>query len=160
MALHFLRILTLSAGLAALSSAFFGCGKPLVQITVENDPPTVHFTGDYMTIDDRIYFDHDLATIQDKSNSILDHIAQALNNHKEIEAVHIIGHTDTEGEVDHNQDLSERRAAAVLAALKDRNVAQSLTSEGKGETMPVCTEETEECHAKNRRVEFRVQRTE
>ena len=45
---------------------------------------------------------------------------------------------------------------SAYKALKDRGVTQELSSDGVGEDEPVCKEDTDECHEKNRRVEFVV----
>ncbi len=121
------------------------------------DPPDVHIEGDHLTIDTKIMFEFDKDTILADSNEILDHIAATLKNHSEIAVLHIVGHTDVAGGHDHNQDLSERRAAAVVAALRERGVEQTVDSRGVGETEPVCEEDTDDCHEKNRRVEFIVE---
>ncbi|MFT5354118.1 MAG: outer membrane protein OmpA-like peptidoglycan-associated protein [Polyangiales bacterium] len=47
-----------------------------------------------------------------------------------------------------------QRAAAVVEALRARGVTAELESSGAGEIEPVCQEDTDECHASNRRVEF------
>ncbi|HJL15947.1 MAG TPA: OmpA family protein [Sandaracinaceae bacterium LLY-WYZ-13_1] len=118
------------------------------------DPPDVHVEEDRIRIDRKIHFAFDSDEILDDSTEILDHIAETLDNHPEITAVRVIGHTDAAGGHAHNQDLSERRAAAVVRALRQRGVSQTLESRGVGETEPLCQEDTDECHARNRRVEF------
>ncbi len=130
--------------------------EPVAEPAAE-DPPDVHIEGDHITIDTKIHFELDKDTILDDSNEILDHIAQTLGNHTEIAVLHVVGHTDVAGGHDHNQDLSERRAAAVVAALRERGVTQTIDSRGVGETEPVCEDDTDECHEKNRRVEFIVE---
>jgi len=65
------------------------------------------------------------------------------------------GHTDNIGEIDYNQDLSERRAEAVRQALLERGVeANRLRSRGFGESQPIAPNDTEEGRAKNRRTQF------
>lgn len=120
------------------------------------DPPDVHLEGDRITIDDHIHFALDSDEILADSDQMLDHIAQFLGNHPEIQSLSLVGHTDNSGGPEHNQDLSERRAAAVRAALEQRGVSQPITSRGEGESQPLCQEDTEDCHAQNRRVEFLV----
>ncbi len=66
------------------------------------------------------------------------------------------GHTSTDGDEAHNQTLSEQRAARVASYLREHGVTQEVTSQGYGETYPLCREETEECNEQNRRVEFFV----
>lgn len=108
-------------------------------------------------IDRHINFKTDSDEILEDSFDLVDHIAQLLKNHPEITTVHVVGHTDAQGNAQHNQQLSDRRANAVVAALKERGVTQSLDAAGKGKTQPLCKENTPDCHAKNRRVEFIIE---
>ena len=65
----------------------------------------------------------------------------------------IEGHTDSRGAEDYNQDLSQRRAAAVVQALTNSGIAGSrLSPKGFGESRPVASNDTEEGRQKNRRV--------
>lgn len=125
---------------------------------VAEDPSDVHIEGDHLTIDQKIHFGTDSDEILADSTELLDHIAQALANHTELTTVHVIGHTDSTGDDEHNRDLSERRANAVVNALRDRGVSQTLDARGAGETEPACSEDTDECHETNRRVEFLVEK--
>lgn len=124
------------------------------------DPSDVHVEGDHLVIDQKIHFATNSDEILDDSTEILDHIGQALTNHTELTTVHVIGHTDSTGKDAHNLELSDRRAAAVVAALKERGVTQEIDARGAGEKEPVCSEKTDECHEKNRRVEFVVAKSE
>jgi len=68
--------------------------------------------------------------------------------------VKIVGHTDNRGIVEKNQELSYRRAMAVVNALVSRGVSSSrLRAEGKGESMPIASNETVDGRAMNRRIE-------
>jgi len=127
---------------------------------VAEDPSDVHVEGDHLTIDKKIHFGTDSDEILDDSTEILDHIAQALANHTELSVVHVIGHTDSTGDDAHNLDLSERRAKAVVEALRTRGVTQTIDARGAGETEPSCSEDTDACHEQNRRVEFVVAKSE
>ncbi|MCH2108205.1 MAG: OmpA family protein [Polyangiaceae bacterium] len=124
------------------------------------DPSDVHIDGDHLTIDKMIHFAPNSDEILGDSTEILDHVATALKNHTELAVVHVIGHTDAVGSDEENQDLSERRAAAVVKALEERGVTQKIDATGKGETEHTCEEDTDECHEKNRRVEFVVLKSE
>ena len=66
------------------------------------------------------------------------------------------GHTDSAGKNEYNQDLSERRAKAVLDYMKVRVDTTKYTSVGYGETKPIESNDTDEGKQKNRRVEFNV----
>jgi len=71
--------------------------------------------------------------------------------------VTIIGYTDSTGTDEHNQKLSERRAAAVKDTLIKQGVAADrLTSIGEGEKAPVATNETKEGRLENRRIELEL----
>ncbi len=126
--------------------------EPVVEA---EDPEDVHIEGDHIVIDRHINFESDSDVILGDSGELLDHIALLLSQHSgDIAHLRIVGHTDAAGGHDHNQDLSERRAAAVAAALQERGVTATLDHAGAGETEPLCEEDTDECHARNRRVEF------
>ena len=111
----------------------------------EADPEDVRIEGDHLTIDRHINFESDSDVILADSYELLDHIALLLSHH-----------TDAAGGDAHNQELSERRAASVAAALQERGVTATLDHVGAGETEPLCEEDTVECHASNRRVEFLI----
>ncbi len=68
--------------------------------------------------------------------------------------VTIIGYTDSVGSAQSNQTLSYKRANSVVQALLTKGISPSrIHAEGKGESMPVASNETEEGKAKNRRIE-------
>jgi outer membrane protein OmpA-like peptidoglycan-associated protein len=70
----------------------------------------------------------------------------------------INGHTDNRGPDAYNKTLSERRAAAVRAALIARGLpgkeASRVVSGGFGAAEPIADNGTEEGRARNRRVEL------
>lgn len=67
----------------------------------------------------------------------------------------IVGHTDSQGALDYNVDLSRRRAASVVAALASQGIAANrLTPQGVGMAAPVSTNDTDEGRTRNRRVEM------
>lgn len=69
------------------------------------------------------------------------------------------GHTDSTGNPDLNDELSQQRAEAVRAALIDRGVpADRLIATGYGDARPVGDNTTEEGRARNRRIELRIVR--
>jgi len=68
--------------------------------------------------------------------------------------VQVTGHADSTGTEEHNQALSERRAASVGAFLAGKGVQRPrLILAGRGENSPIASNETEEGRAENRRVE-------
>lgn len=93
--------------------------------------------------------------IRPESTPTLEEIARMLRDHPEL-ALAIEGHTDSDGDDAHNQELSERRAAAVKAfLLKTYGIADSrLQTAGFGESRPVGDNATPEGKQQNRRVEL------
>lgn len=102
-----------------------------------------------------ILFDSGLAAIKPESKPSLDEIAKLLKKETKL-TLHIVGHTDGEGALAANFDLSKRRAEAVRAALvKDYGIAAArLTANGVASLAPVAPNTTDEGRAKNRRVEL------
>ncbi|MCW9049937.1 MAG: OmpA family protein [Deltaproteobacteria bacterium] len=76
--------------------------------------------------------------------------------------VFIYGHTDSQGPAEYNQNLSERRATAVVNSLiaKFNIPASRLTAKGFGESQPIADNKTKEGRAQNRRVEVACGATE
>ena len=71
--------------------------------------------------------------------------------------VKITGHTDNVGADAANMTLSTRRADAIKTYLTGRGVgAERLVTDGKGESSPVDTNDTDLGRARNRRIEFAV----
>lgn len=70
--------------------------------------------------------------------------------------VEISGHTDSDGEENNNQVLSEKRAAAVKDFLINEGCnADRIVTIGYGESKPIMSNDTEQGKAKNRRVELK-----
>ena len=118
----------------------------------------VTITDDHLEIDDVVQFDTSKATIKPESNQLLDDVAKAMNGHKEIAVLHVIGHTDARGDKESNRKLSDERAKAVVDYLKAKGVAQPMDARGAGQDERLCSEDTDACHTKNRRVEFKIEK--
>ncbi len=99
-----------------------------------------------------INFDTDKATIKPESQPVVEQVAKLLTANPELKLT-VEGHTDNVGKPDYNQQLSESRAKAVVAALTGQGVAnQRLKAVGLGQTKPLVENVNEENKAKNRRV--------
>ena len=71
--------------------------------------------------------------------------------------IKIIGHTDSVGKDAANQKLSDGRANEVRKDLIERGIATDrIQAEGRGETQPIDTNDTEEGRQNNRRVEIEI----
>jgi len=113
--------------------------------------------GDAIVILDKVFFRTGKATILKKSYSLLNAVAQTLQDNPQIKLVEVQGHTDSDGKDDYNLDLSNRRAASVMNYLTAYGVDKArLQSKGYGETTPIETNDTDAGKAKNRRVEFKI----
>ncbi len=133
---------------------------------------------------ENIFYDFDKATLRPESEEALDNeLINILNDNPNI-TIELAAHTDIRGRDAYNQDLSQRRAQAVVDYLIQQGISpERLTAVGYGETVPktitkklaaqypqfkegdVLTEEyimtlTEEdqevAHQINRRTEFQV----
>ena len=102
-----------------------------------------------------ILFDVDKDTIKPESKPTLEQITALLTNNPDMNIV-IVGHTDSQGEIEYNMDLSTRRAKSVEAALiSDYGIAKErLSAWGVGSLSPVASNRNETGRAKNRRVEL------
>ena len=102
-----------------------------------------------------ILFEFDKAVIRNKFVPELDRWAEFFKKHPQVKA-QIMGHADSTGPSDYNQDLSERRAQAVVNYLVSRGVERSrLTAVGFGESMPVAPNTDPTGRQKNRGVEMK-----
>lgn len=71
----------------------------------------------------------------------------------------IVGYTDSTGDSDYNQQLSEKRAARVVNYLQQNcgwKPYRMLTPTGMSEAQPLTTNDTPEGRAQNRRVEVNI----
>ena len=110
-----------------------------------------------ISIAEAVYFDSGKATIQGRSNPVLNDVAAVLEAHPEIEKVVVEGHTDSVGGKKKNQELSQARAESVRDYLVRRGVAaQRIEAKGFGSSRPVATNLTAPGRERNRRVEFMV----
>jgi len=78
-----------------------------------------------------------------------------LNKYPEIK-VSIEGHTDNVGKPEFNQELSQKRAEAVKAAIVKKGISEDrITATGFGMDQPIADNKTAAGKSKNRRVEFK-----
>ena len=101
-----------------------------------------------------IRFDFDSAVIRPESMSVVDALFEGLQR-EGTASITIEGHTSSEGSETYNQDLSERRAAAVRNELISRGASvDSIVAVGVGELRPIASNDDESGRSLNRRVEI------
>jgi hypothetical protein len=105
-----------------------------------------------------VYFDPGQAEIKPESADQLAEIARLLRTRPTL-AIHVVGHTDNQGDSAQNLDLSRRRAEAVVAALtRDFAIDPTrLTAHGLAGLAPMAANASEEGRAMNRRIELVAQ---
>jgi len=90
----------------------------------------------------------------------LNDVANALIKEDPTSKIVVEGHTDSQGGVPYNQDLSQRRAQAVRDYLVSRGIASDrVTSQGFGSSRSIAENTSAEGRANNRRVEIVVPRS-
>lgn len=132
--------------LVAMAGCAGGIGtiRRNARVTVEND---------HLVLSDTIHFATNSDQIEEESFELLEAVVEVLQA-QNVRTVRVEGHTDTRGDADANQRLSQRRARAVADYLSAHGATQSFAVEGFGSSRPLCQDDTDECHYRNRRVEF------
>jgi outer membrane protein OmpA-like peptidoglycan-associated protein len=135
--------------------------KPRQDVTVDvvlhKRPKTANVTVGKaeIFIKQQVQFAVDSAVILPESSALLTEIADALIKNPRIKRVEVQGHTDNTGTPEHNKQLSNDRAASVVAWLSSHGVgADRLAPAGYGETKPLVPNVTAGNRARNRRVQF------
>ncbi|MEM9192643.1 MAG: OmpA family protein [Myxococcota bacterium] len=125
------------------------------------DRGSVVIEENQIVILEKIYFETDSAVIVPRSFSIIDAVAATLNGNPQIALIEVQGHADERSSDSYNIRLTRDRAAAVVEALVQRGVLRDrLRSAGYGERCPVDPRHNAEAWERNRRVEFKIIRTE
>jgi OOP family OmpA-OmpF porin len=116
--------------------------------------------GDVFTtiIASDVTFGFDQASLTLQGKAALSELARSITQQIDyIQNVEIVGHTDDIGSKPYNQNLSEKRAKAVVDYLVTEGVlAAKVTQRGEGETRPIADNATKVGRAKNRRVEINI----
>jgi OOP family OmpA-OmpF porin len=100
-------------------------------------PPAPPPIIEQISVSSDVLFEFDKAELRPAGQQKLDEIADRLKG-ANVQQVAAIGHADRIGSEQYNQQLSEKRAAAVKDYLAQKGVDQSkVRSEGRGEAQPV-----------------------
>ena len=141
---------------AALTMAFNYYFQPAAAPVAEPAPAPVQQAAPQtrtITVRLNVEFEFDKAVVRAVYGDELAAVANAMKAHDDIDLV-LEGHTDAIGTDAYNQDLSERRVAAVKAKIaQDYGIDPSrISTVGYGESRPIADNSTDEGRARNRRV--------
>ena len=101
-----------------------------------------------------IYFDYDQSEIRSDQVGPLQNNVRFLAQNSSLQFT-VSGHADERGSQEYNIGLGDRRANAVRQYLIGQGVAAArINTVSFGEDRPVCTDATEGCYQRNRRVDF------
>lgn len=115
-----------------------------------------------MTIDSEFLFEPGIGELSERGRSLVTQIARTLRG--EPGEIRVEGHTDDQqpgpgAPYQNNWQLSSARAMQILMALEFRGIApERLGAAGYGEHRPVAPNDTPENRARNRRVEFVIEK--
>jgi OOP family OmpA-OmpF porin len=148
---------------------YFGAAPAVAAVDGDDDGDGVKNSKDrcpntpkLVRVDDRgcwasrdVYFETDSAVIDDESKDLLRTLGVKVLEANPDLRVRVDGHTDARGSDAYNQQLSERRAAAVRKFFIDEGIEPGrLESRGFGESQPAAPNDSAENMRLNRRVEF------
>ena len=109
-----------------------------------------------VTFDSGIMFDVDSYALKASTKANLDKMAETMKEYDKTEII-VMGHTDATGSDEHNQKLSENRAASVSRFLQQNGItAKRVTTKGFGEQKPVSSNNSVSGREQNRRVEIAI----
>jgi outer membrane protein OmpA-like peptidoglycan-associated protein len=112
--------------------------------------------GIVIEFSNKILFGFDKSNLSADAKTNLDKLVVILQKYPDTN-IEVQGHTDSKGTKSYNQDLSERRAAAVSSYLSANGISSSrLNIKGFGETAPKYDNSTDDGQAQNRRGEFLI----
>lgn len=113
----------------------------------------------YVILPEKLLFKSGSTSVDPKGQEALVELAKALNKKADVQ-VAVEGHTDNvpmNGEtIKDNWDLSVLRATSIAKIMinEGKLSAKRISANGRGETIPVATNDTPEGRAKNRRTEI------
>ena len=101
-----------------------------------------------------IYFDYDKAEIKPENIAFLKKIIHVIDGHSDLR-IKVTGHTDGDGSDAYNEELSKKRAQALIDFFIANGLSRDrIVLDFKGEKQPVDNNSTSEGKQRNRRVDF------
>lgn len=135
-----------------------GEGSQIYQLynSVKQKDKSILDPNQWYTIEN-LYFETGSSDLKPGYEMQLNNLAEILNAYPELK-IKLGGYTDNSGNEESNQQLSNLRAQTAKLKLLELGIsADRIEAEGYGSQHPVCeANDTEECKAKNRRIDVRV----
>jgi outer membrane protein OmpA-like peptidoglycan-associated protein len=152
----------IGAGIGALAGGGIGhyMDQQEAQLRAELEGTGVSVTrvGDSIVLNmpGNITFATDSSNINSQFYGVLNSVAIVLNKFEQT-YVDIMGHTDSTGSSEYNQNLSQMRANSVAQYMASQRVlSQRLIVQGFGENRPIASNDTAAGRQENRRVEIEI----
>ena len=114
-----------------------------------------------LTVIENIYYDYGSADLLDAAKITLDKVVQVMKENPDL-VIELDSHTDSRGTDDFNMQLSQKRAQTAVDYIASKGIDRKrLSGKGFGESklLNKCKDGvdcSEEDHAQNRRVEFKI----
>ncbi|MGL4227367.1 MAG: OmpA family protein [Tannerellaceae bacterium] len=129
-------------------------GDTIVTVDLVPDLKNGQLQAIKLGLNDSVLFKINSAELSTKADSVLSVVAANMQDFPQTDAT-VIGYTSHTGPQEFNQELSVKRAQAVMKYLATKGVATSrMEAIGKGWNDPVATNKTWAGRALNRRVEI------
>lgn len=101
-----------------------------------------------------VYFDYNKAEIREEDKAFLNRISYIVNSHTDLR-IKVTGNTDSDGSDLFNEELSKKRAQAIIEYLTEKGIKRDrIEIDFKGETNPISDNNSAEGKQLNRRVDF------
>lgn len=157
------KAILVGAGIGALSGGGVGLymDKQEAELRQQLQGTGVSVTrnGDQIILNmpSNVTFGSDQSAIQSQFYPVLNSVALVVKKYNQT-LIDVKGHTDSSGDFDYNQRLSEQRALSVANYLSQQGQidGRRFAVAGFGETQPVADNTTEAGKAQNRRVEIQL----
>ena len=132
--------------------------EPVAQAAPPPPAPPPQPVYEKVTISATALFAFDSDALKDEGKAAIRELADSIKaKGGSVVDIDVIGHTDSVGPEEYNEQLSLRRATSVKNYLVEQGVdAGIIDVSGKGESMPIASNSTSEGRAQNRRVEINV----
>jgi outer membrane protein OmpA-like peptidoglycan-associated protein len=150
----------IGAGVGALAGGAVGYymdqQEAKLRAELEGTGVSVTRIGDNITLNmpGHVTFATDSSDLNPDFLGVLGSVSKVLTEFDQT-IVEVAGHTDSDGSIEYNQGLSERRARSVAQYFRSQDILeQRLITVGKGELRPVTDNSTSAGKQANRRVEI------